>query len=148
MTADGNVESGRFLRSYLSCDRPVVWSARKVHGISDADLEGAPSLLSLWPEIESRLRGCPVVAHGAGTEKRFLRAFPLHGFSPWIDTLPIVRAAFPGLPDHSLETACTEAGVVGELRGFLPRLDWHDALFDALACLLLARKMLEKGQKN
>ncbi len=142
------MDEAGFLRSFLSCDQPIVWNARKVHGISDRDIEGAPSLLSLWPEIESRLRGRPVVAHGAGTEKRFLRAFPLHGFSPWIDTLPLARAAFPGLPDHGLETVCAEAGVVDELRVLLPRLDWHDALFDALGCLLLARKLLEKGQKN
>ena len=74
--------------SYLATDQPVQWSARKVHGIGPEDLENAPPLLSLWPELKSRLAGAVVVAHGKGTEKRFLRAFPGHGFGPWIDTVP------------------------------------------------------------
>jgi DNA polymerase-3 subunit epsilon len=88
--------------SYLKSDQPVAWSARKVHGITDAHLVGAPALLALWPELKSRLTGAVVVAHGKGTEKRFLRAFPGHGFGPWIDTLLLARAAWPELPDHSL----------------------------------------------
>jgi DNA polymerase-3 subunit epsilon len=56
---------------------------------------------ALWPEFKSRLSGAVVVAHGAGTEKRFLRACPLHGFGPWLDTLALSRAALPGL-DYQL----------------------------------------------
>ncbi|MEM9481925.1 MAG: 3'-5' exonuclease, partial [Verrucomicrobiota bacterium] len=141
LDADGNVEVERFLRSYLACDQPIVWSARKVHGISDEDIAGAPTLVSLWPEISNRLRGVPVVAHGAGTEKRFLRAFPMHGFGPWIDTLTLAREALPQLADHSLSTVTKALELEMELREHLPDLDWHDALFDALAALLVARKL-------
>ncbi|MEM0897244.1 MAG: exonuclease domain-containing protein [Verrucomicrobiota bacterium] len=141
LDANGSVEVERLLRSYLACDQQIVWSARKVHGITDEDIADAPSLVSLWPEISSRLRGIPVVAHGAGTEKRFLRAFPLHGFGPWIDTLTLAREALPQLPDHSLATVTGALGLEGELRDNLPDLDWHDALFDALAALLVAREL-------
>jgi DNA polymerase-3 subunit epsilon len=83
-----------------------------------------------------------VVAHGRGTEKRFLRAFPGHGFGPWVDTLVLARAVWPGLPSHALQTLCEAAGVDGSIRQLVPDRDWHDALFDAAASLLLLRHIV------
>lgn len=123
--------------SYLHTDQPVLWSARKVHGISTHDLTDAPPLLSLWPELKSRLAGAVVVAHGKGTEKRFLRAFPGHGFGPWIDTLLLARAAWPGLTDHSLGALCHAHDLTETVRGLVDLRSWHDALFDAVASLVL-----------
>lgn len=130
-------------RSYLRTDRPVTWSASKVHGISSLDLENAPSLLSLWPEIRIRLAGRPVVAHGSGTEKRFLRAFPMHGFGPWIDTLTLSRRILPTLPSHALSDVGAALGLEEEARRILPGFRWHEALSDALASLLLLRRLIE-----
>jgi DNA polymerase-3 subunit epsilon len=132
--ADGH--GGNFV-SHLSTDRPVQWSARKVHGIGPEDLKDAPALLSLWPELKGRLAGAVVVAHGKGTEKRFLRAFPGHGFGPWIDTLLLARAAWPELPDHSLGALCVRRGLTEKVRTIVPEKSWHDALFDAAASLVL-----------
>jgi DNA polymerase-3 subunit epsilon len=123
--------------SYLAADTPITWAARKVHGIRDEDLVSAPSLLALWPEVKQRLAGAAVVAHGKGTEKRFLRAFPGHGFGPWIDTLLLARAAWPDLPDHSLSALCESRGLSATVAGMLPGRRWHDALYDALASLVL-----------
>ena len=66
-----------FFRSYLHSPARITSAARSVHGIRDADVRDAPSMAVLWPEFKARLGGAVVVAHGAGTEKRFLRAFPL-----------------------------------------------------------------------
>lgn len=123
--------------SYLHTDQPIHWSARKVHGIGPDDLAGAPPLLTLWPDLKRRLGGAVVVAHGKGTEKRFLRAFPGHGFGPWIDTLLVARAAWPELPDHSLGALCETRGLATEVRALVPDRRWHDALFDAVASLVL-----------
>jgi len=131
-----------FYRSYLNPGRPVTWAARKIHGIGDADLEGAPPLLSLWPEIRARLAGRWVVAHGAGTEKRFLRAFPAHGFGPWIDTLTLSRKILPGRASYALSDLCRELGVESEAAGLLAGFRWHEALSDALASLLLLRRLV------
>ncbi len=129
--------------SYLATDQPVQWSARKVHGIGPEDLVTAPSLLSLWPELKSRLAGAVVVAHGKGTEKRFLRAFPGHGFGPWIDTLLLARAAWPELGDHSLGTLCRHWELTEKVRAIVPEKSWHDALFDAAASLVLLEHLLD-----
>lgn len=131
-----------FFRSYLAPERPVTWSARKVHGIGDDDLKGAPTLLSLWPEISARLGGRWLVAHGSGTEKRFLRAFPMHGFGPWIDTLTLSRRILPGRTSYALSDLASSLDLEGEARALMPDFRWHEALSDALASLLLLRRLV------
>lgn len=49
--------------SYISTDKPVLWSASQVHGITTEMLADAPSFPSLWPAIRSRLGG----RRGGGT---------------------------------------------------------------------------------
>ncbi len=128
--------SGLFV-SYLQTSQPVLWSAQKIHGIGPEQLKDAPSLLSLWPELRDRLQGAIVVAHGKGTEKRFLRAFPGHGFGPWLDTLPLARALWPDLPDHSLSALGSTFGLTERIQSIVPHKSWHDALFDSVASLLV-----------
>ncbi len=128
--------------SYLATDEPIQWSAQKVHGITTEHLAQAPSLLSLWPELKQRLSNSVVVAHGKGTEKRFLRAFPSHGFGPWVDTLLLARAAWPDLPDHSLGALCTCLGLQDQVLALAPERRWHDALFDAFGSLVLLSHLI------
>lgn len=123
--------------SYLQTDHPVLWSAQKVHGIRTEQLKDAPPLLSLWPDLRSRLHQAIVVAHGKGTEKRFLRAFPGHGFGPWLDTLHLARAIWPHLPDHSLSALGSSLGLTDRIQSIVPGKSWHDALFDSVASLLV-----------
>lgn len=142
--APGASTPGNLFRSYIRVEGRVTREATSVHRISDRDLRGAPALPLLWPEIKARLAGAVVLAHGAGTERRFLRAFPLHGFGPWLDTLLLSRAVMPGLADHSLSEVAGELGVVGDIRDACPELDWHDALFDAVASLLVAKAIVSR----
>lgn len=135
--------SDSFFRSYLKTDRPVTWSAQQIHGISNEDLKNAPELLSLWPELKQRLGGRWVVAHGAGTEKRFLRAFPLHGFAPWVDTLTLSRKILPGRSSYALSDLAAELALEEKARLLLPDFRWHEALSDAVASLLLLKKLIE-----
>lgn len=129
--------------SYLFTDQPIQWSARKIHGIGPEDLADAPSLLSLWPELKRQLGVAVVVAHGKGTEKRFLRAFPGHGFGPWVDTLLLARAAWPELADHSLGALCEVHGLTESIRARVPGRSWHDALFDSVASLVLLSYLID-----
>lgn len=139
----GEEQSPRdFFRSMVRPSRAVSRAARAVHGIGDEDLQDAPVMSSLWPEFKARLQGAVVVAHGAGTEKRFLRAFPLHGFGPWLDTLNIARAVLPDLPDHALGSVINALDLEGDVRSHCPELSWHDALFDAVACLVFLRRVI------
>jgi DNA polymerase-3 subunit epsilon len=87
--------------------------------------------------VRERLSGAVVVAHGKGTEKRFLRAFPGHGFGPWVDTLLLARAAWPDLAGHSLSALCVHRKLENRIRDMVPERSWHDALFDTVASLVL-----------
>ena len=82
-------------------------------------------------------------AHGKGTEKRFMRAFPGHGFGPWIDTLLLSRAAWPDLTDHSLGALCDSRDLTQRVKSIVPEKSWHDALFDAVASLVLLEHLIE-----
>lgn len=103
-----------------------------------------PSFLSLWPTFEQHLRGRYLVAHGRGTERRFLRAFPMHGFGPWIDTLTLTRKMMPGLASYQLSQLMEYFGLVEELARWLPNFRWHEALSDALASLILLLHLIKK----
>jgi DNA polymerase-3 subunit epsilon len=139
----GNIDPAHFVRKYIRAHRPIAWSARKVHGITDEDIANAPEIVTLWPEISSMLGNRCVVAHSAGTEKRFLRAFPMHGFHPWIDTLKLAHAAWPDSKSHSLGKLTQSAGLVPELNQLCPGLRWHDALYDTVASLLILRHLID-----
>lgn len=142
--APGGKHPENCFRSYVRAQSRVTIAAAAVHRITDRDIEGAPLLGVLWPDIKSRLSGAVVVAHGAGTEKRFLRAFPMHGFGPWVDTLVLARAFMPELPDHSLAAVIEACGLGADVRGVCPGHDWHDALFDSVACLVFLRHCIEQ----
>lgn len=148
MRPDLEIRREEFFTSYLASDQKITWAARKVHGISDADLEGAPQLLHLWPEINRLLRDRCVVAHGAGTEKRFLRAFPMHGFKLWADTLTIAHAAYPEIGGHSLSGLCDALELTPEVAALCPDRQWHDALYDSIGSLVLLRKILRDTEPD
>lgn len=128
--------------TYIACDHPVHWSASRVHGITTEALRGAPGMLSLWGEFRRLLAGCVVVGHNPATEQRYLRAFPAHGFGPWLDTLALARHCLPTLRDYSLSAVCTALGATAAVRKLVPGKSWHHALFDAAASLEALRAIV------
>lgn len=134
-----------FFRSYLKTERPVTWMAQQLHGISNDHLKEAPSMSSLWPQFQERLRNRYLVAHGRGTERRFLRAFPLHGFGPWIDTLTLTRQMAPGLPSYKLSDLILHFQLLEKVTSLLPEFRCHEALSDALASLVLLLHLIQKA---
>lgn len=128
--------------TYIACSHPVRWSASKVHGITSAMLQNAPTLASLWPNFKRLLSNSVVVGHNPATEQRFLRAFPGHGFAPWLDTLSLARKAMPGQADYSLGSLCDTLAVTSNIHRLAPGKTWHNALFDAVGSLELLRALV------
>lgn len=139
-----SVEKGHYdpFVSFIRADRPITWAAQKVHGISSEDLSDAPAFMTLWPRIKAIMGGNIAVAHGHGTEKRYLRAFPAHGFGPWVDTLQLARAAWPDLPSHALGEVCEHFNLTEKVTKLIPNKTWHDALYDAAASLVLLEHLI------
>lgn len=130
--------------SYIASNHPVRWNAARIHGITAGKLKNAPPFANLWPDIRRLLSECLVIGHNPSTEKRFLKAFPGHGFGPWLDTLALARHAMPTLPNHSLSAVCDALGATPEIRQLIPGRQWHDALFDAAASLCLLRTLVRE----
>lgn len=134
--------------SYIHTDKKITWAAEQVHGITKDQLKDAPKLMLLWPKLKSRLANKVVVAHGHGTEKRFLGAFPAHGFGPWIDTLHLSRAAYPKLSSYSLGDLCNELNLTIEIDELAStassnhKISWHDALYDSIASIVVLRHII------
>ena len=136
-------EPAECFTTYLACDRPVRWSASRLHGITTADLRGAPAMLSLWPTFRRFLSGCVVVGHNPSTERRFLRVFPAHGFGPWLDTLALARHCMPTLRELTLSSVSDGLGVVPSVNAAVPGKTWHHALYDAAASLEVLRAVVQ-----
>ena len=95
----------------------------------------AETMMAQWGEWYPMFAGRRLVAHNIATERTILRKVaPLTKWGPWVDTLRLAKAVYPGLPSYALGDLC---GIFGQV----PRLDgrtWHDALYDAVACANLA----------
>ena len=98
----------------------------------------APSLMEQWPELHEFLFNRRLVAHNIATERTILtRVAPLTRWGPWVDTLRLAKARYPKLPSYALSDLCEMFGLVPQLEG----RTWHDGLYDAVACAMLAIRM-------
>ena len=142
------IDKSSFFRSYIkpSNDLQITSRSQSVHRIKNEQLQKSPVLFELWPKINELLSKRVVVAHGAGTEKRFLKSFPMHGFDIWIDTLQLAKKVLPESTDYSLGALIHDIGANEDLKTICPELDWHDALFDAVASLFLLKELLLKAE--
>ena len=129
------------LTTLVRPSQPIPPGATAVHGISDADVAGAPTLAELAVELLVLLDGAVFVAHNAGFDLSMLR----HGlasvgvrYKPHAVacTLEAFRLLEPLAPAHSLEALCERYEIT---------LDAHHALGDALATAALLRLVLAAG---
>ncbi|MBQ5530571.1 MAG: hypothetical protein IIT98_01000 [Kiritimatiellae bacterium] len=95
-------------------------------------------IMDQWDDFHPVLAGRPLAAHNTACEKTILtRLAPLEPWGPWIDTLRIAKKRLPGLPSYTLGELCAALGCVPEIQG----RTWHDGLYDAVACAMLALRL-------
>lgn len=125
-------------------DRPFNRYAPGRHAELRPSLLQAPTLNTLWPKLRPWLEAPALAAHNAATENRYLsEAFPLHPPQHWIDTLNLIRIAYPSLRSHKLETLLPQLKLTDRLNALLPDRAPHDALYDAVGCALLLETLLQ-----
>jgi len=112
------------------------------------DVEGAPerahesdalgTLQSSFETWSPFLVGRRLVAHNIACERTILtKAAPFTKWGPWVDTLRLAKARYPGLPSYRLGDLCDMLGCVPQMDG----RTWHDGLYDAIACAELAMRL-------
>ncbi len=124
--------------------RPIPADATAVHGITDADVAGAPPFVELAGQLFCLLDDAVFVAHNAPFDLAMLR----HGLAR-VDvlyrpaavacTLDAFRLIEPLADTHRLDALCARHGIV--------LAEAHDALSDVLATAGLLRVLIARGSR-
>jgi len=134
------LEDGRITHTWNSLVNPgcaIPPYATAVHGITDADVAGAPPLASLANRIVWICGGATIVAHNARFDSSFL---PMLSEQRWLCTVHLARRAFPEAPNWRLQTLRDYLGIRHDVR--FSELTAHRALADALITAELLRLCL------
>lgn len=119
---------------------PIPPDASAVNGITDAMVRGKPRIEAVLQEFAEFCGDLPLVAHNAPFDYKFLlQDVTLHKAPAprgvVIDTLPLARKVFPGLPNYKLWTLVRHFG--------FPSGTFHRAEEDSAYCGLLFAKIIE-----
>jgi DNA polymerase-3 subunit epsilon len=140
---------------------PIRPQESAVHGLTEADTAAAAPFAQERELFFSLRESGPLAAHNAAFENRLLAdAWPVPrpspnllsgrtepSWGPWIDTLRLHEAIYPGLPDRGLSALVAAFALEKELdrtaATFCPqgRRRYHCALYDAIACALLLTRL-------
>jgi DNA polymerase-3 subunit epsilon len=126
---------GQVVDSWYSLIRPPELYIRPdftdIHGLTVADVKDAPFFNNIWEEhVHPFIGKLPLAAHNAPFDMSVLRAvLEWYGLPiprcKYFCSLALARAAWPGLPSHSLINLGKQFNIV---------YDAHNALADAETC--------------
>lgn len=123
--------------------RPFHPRAPGRHAALREEISAAPRLADCLPDLRRLCLGVVLVGHNVATEQKCLRdQVPMEAFGPWVDTLKLSRAIWPGLPSHALGDVLASLGLSGEVEALCPDRAPHDALYDAVGSAVLLRHVL------
>jgi DNA polymerase-3 subunit epsilon len=119
---------------------PIPSDASAVNGISDSMVRGKPRIVDVLGAFAEFCGDLPLVAHNAPFDFKFLlEDIKLHRASApsgvVLDTLPLARKLFPGLPNYRLGTLVRHFG--------FPSGTFHRAEEDSAYCGLLFAKIIQ-----
>jgi len=138
-----------------------------VHGLGEAQLEGAAPFRDEWEYFATLREGGPLAAHFAQAENHLIRTvwpyprsapdFARPGrvateWGPWIDTGRLYPQLLPRLGNGKLAELVAAGGLQVELAALAAehcpdnRRRFHAALYDALAGALLLRTLLQRPE--
>ena len=90
--------------------RPITGLVRRIHGISNADVAGAPATAEVAEQIRAALAGRVVIGHHVHVDLAVLGR-ELGGWTPpaALDTLRLAKATWPGQRSYGLDQLTTLA---------------------------------------
>ncbi|MBC8081053.1 MAG: ATP-dependent DNA helicase DinG [Gorillibacterium sp.] len=140
------IENNQIVERYASFVKPdqlIPPFITTLTGINDAMVEDAPALEQVIMEMQRYLIDSVIVAHNAGFDVGFLqRALEACGYFKFngmvLDTMDILRIAYPTLPSLALGNVCESLGIELERA--------HQADADAEATAEIWLRSLERFQ--
>ena len=121
---------------------PTEWDpmAMLVHGISPADIVGAPNFQKIWARIEALGEGAVLLAHNAGFDMSVLRyGFARYGMSPgeitYLCSAKIAKKIWPEIPTTRLDYLADLLDI---------RFLHHNPEEDAMASAVIFQKALAR----
>lgn len=122
---------------FLRPEHGIQPAATRIHGLTDDDVFGSPSMSDIADDVVMWLEGRPIVGHNVKIEVDILSRC----LADWIpvsaiDTLKLAKAIRPGLKSYSLANLGVELGLA-EGAHALTGAQHHSALFDATLTALL-----------
>ena len=127
---DSQGQRGEF-QSLVNPGISIPASASRVHRITDSCVRDYPDFYSIGKRFIEFAAGSTLVAHNARFDLGFLQE-SLHRYhlplwqGQTMDSIPIIRKAYPGLPSYSLQNLRISLGLGTEMDG-----PAHRALADA-----------------
>lgn len=124
---------GEYVDKYVTLVNPeckIPKPAMDVHGISDADVIGAPTIQTIMPELLSYLGTSVLVGHNANFDIGFIEVWARRcGYKPqwnYIDTVSVAKKMLPGLPNYKQTTILQHIGFNQD--------EYHRAEADCFGC--------------
>lgn len=134
------MKDGQVIAEYSTMvepDRPIPSHVTHITGIQQEDVQGAPKIAAILPEIENFVKDAPIVAHNITLDMGLLQdRHKILLNSARIDTYDLASILIPNAPRYNLNSLTTQVGI---------ELDHaHRALDDARASGLLYYALWEK----
>ena len=112
---DSDGKQSRF-QTLVNPGRHIPARASAVHHITDKDVSDAPTFHYAGRDFIGFAKDSTLVAHNARFDLAFLQeslnrtSLPVWG-GKTMDSIPVIKAAYPGLPSYSLQNLRTQFGL-------------------------------------
>ncbi len=134
----------RTFESFVNPERPIPPEARQINGISDHDVNAAPTIMGVLPEFLAFAQGTILVAHNAAFDMGFLECekefcWGYIELPECFCSMRLSQSLYPQAFRHNLDILSERFGIP------LPE-GRHRALPDVLQTAKILLKMIEGGR--
>lgn len=134
--------TGRAFHWLIKPNESISAAVTRIHGLTDADVAGAPTIDDVAEDILTWTDGGVIVGHNVRVELEAIsRLIPEWQPLAAIDTLKLARSLRPGLESYGLEKLGSALGLTAEAER-QTGLKHHSAEFDVVLTGLLFSSLL------
>lgn len=141
---ENGVITEKTFESFVNPERPIPPEARQINGISDQDVNAAPTIMGVLPEFLAFAQGSILVAHNAAFDMGFLECekefcWGYIELPECFCSMRLSQSLYPTAFRHSLDVLSERFGMP------LPE-GRHRALPDVLQTAQILMKMINAGK--